>query len=103
MKTYQFISASEVSNYNAALIVENTQSIYSVTEWLKSCVVKILKRGGEPSFTLLAASSTISKILTMIDSELLALDCPKMTKEEREELRKWIANNIFYSTQEELS
>lgn len=82
MKNYQFISASEALNFNAALIVLNVEKVYNVMAWLERCIA--------------AASSTVGKMLTMIDRELLALDCPKMTKEERKEMRNLIANNVLY-------
>lgn len=101
MKTFKFIPASEVSNYDAALIVENTESIYRLEDWLCTCVAKKLARGITPDFEQLAASSTVGKMLALIDKELITVDCPKMTKEERKELRNWIANNIFYEAQNE--
>ena len=103
MKSYQFISAAEASNYDAALIVLNVEKVYNVMAWLERCIAKKLCRGIEPDFEQLAASSTVGKMLTMIDRELLALDCPKMTKEERKEIRGMIANNVLYSAQEEMA
>ena len=103
MKTYQFISAAEASNYDAALIVENTPELYHIKSWLCDCVANKLKRGIIPDFEQLAASSTVGKMLTMIDRELRALDCSKMTKEERKEMRGMIANNVLYSAQENMA
>ena len=96
MKTFEFIPASEASNYDAALIVENTESIYRLKNWLCTCISKKLARGIAPDFDQLAASSTVGKMLALIDKELIAIDCPKMAKEERKEMRNIIANNTLY-------
>ena len=96
MKTYKFISAIEVDNYDAAIMVEDVEEIDEAHGLLVDYVNKKLKQGITPDFDQLAASSHVSKILTMIDKELLARGCPKMTKEARKEMRHVIANNVLY-------
>ena len=96
MKNYQYISPWEVDVYDAALVAEDTEEIKKLFSWLVSNVCAKYEKGIEPDFDQLVASSTVGKMLTMIDCELRALDCPKMTKEERKEMRKLIANNVLY-------
>lgn len=82
--------------HHVSIYVNNSRDIYSLTEWLTSCVCKRIKKGLSVEADHLAKCSTMQKIVRMA-TRLASEDGIKVSSEERKEVATQHAAYIMES------
>lgn len=77
------------------IYVNDVRNIYLVFEWLVNCVTKRVNKGLEVSAERLLKSSTVYQIARMAANAVYEYDGEKPTREEKKELRLWLAEYVI--------
>lgn len=74
-----------MNTWRLSLYIDNSREIYSVTEWLCSCLEKKIKKGVRLSAETLANCSTMKRIVSMAAKMVKEYDGATISTKERKE------------------